>query len=325
MSKIKTPQHIAIEIVTPAPPGSLHGNRITALRWKRHLEGLGYQVQVTESWSGNPSNLLVALHALRSHSSIIQFKKLFPDQPIALIMTGTDLYRDMSSHPEVMKSMEIADAIIILQSAAIALIPQYLQAKVHVVYQSTKPIKRKPLLKKDFLVSVIGHLRPEKDPFCTAKSLEHLPSESKIKVIHLGKAMSTDMTQLAESYSATLERYQWLNELSHAQTMQHLARCHLMVISSLMEGGAHVVTEAIAIGVPVIASDIPGNRGLLGDDYPGYYKVGDAKALAKLLRKAETDTTFYKSLEQHINSRSKYVQPQFEVKSIKALVHSLIK
>ena len=323
MTKIEKNKPLAIEIVTPAPAGSLHGNRITALRWQDFLKKLGHQTQVSEKYLGSAVDLLVALHAYRSHLSLVQFRRSYPDKPIVLIMTGTDLYRDMSIHPEVLQSMKMASAIVLLQPAALALIPKNLQSKVHVIYQSTKPIKRKPLLKRDFLVSVIGHLRLEKDPFCTAKSLEQLPSESKIRVLHLGKAMSSDMHQMAESYNAELERYQWLNELSHAQTMQQLSRCHLMVISSLMEGGAHVVTEAIALGVPVIASDIPGNRGLLGDNYPGYYKVGDAKALAKVLLKAETDSTFYKSLEQHIKRRSKYVQPQFEMKSIKDLVNSL--
>jgi putative glycosyltransferase (TIGR04348 family) len=325
MTKINTARSFIVEITTPAPPGSLHGNRITALRWQGFLKKLGHHSRVSETWSGSKTDLLVALHAYRSHNSIVQFRKSYPDKPIILMMTGTDLYRDISNHPEVIQSMKMADAIVLLQSAALELIPKNLQSKVHVVYQSTKAIKRKPLLKRDFLVSVIGHLRPEKDPFCIAKSIQYLPRESKVRVIHLGKAMSADMQQMAESYSARLERYQWLNELSHAKTMQQLARCHLMVISSLMEGGAHVVTEAIAIGVPVIASDIPGNRGLLGDDYPGYYPVGDEKALAKILFKAETVPSFYKSLERFIHKRSKYVQPQFEMKSIKSLVNGLIK
>jgi putative glycosyltransferase (TIGR04348 family) len=325
MTEVKIKKPLAIEIVTPVPAGSLHGNRVTALRWQGFLKKLGHQAQVSEKWSGCNTDLLVALHAYRSHVSLAHFRKSYPNKPIVLIMTGTDLYRDMSTHPEVIQSMQMADAIVLLQSAAISLIPKDLQSKVHIIYQSTKSVKRKPLLKKQFLVSVIGHLRPEKDPFCTAQSLEYLPPESKIRVLHLGEAMSTDMRQLAKSYSTELERYQWLDKLSHADTMQQLSRCHLMVISSLMEGGAHVVTEAIAIGVPVIASDIPGNRGLLGDDYPAYYPVGDTKALAKLLNKVETVPTFYRSLEQHIKKRKKYVQPQFEMKSIKDLVNGLIK
>jgi glycosyltransferase involved in cell wall biosynthesis len=231
----------------------------------------------------------------------------------------------MASHPEVLKSMEISDAIVILQSAALTMIPKHLQTKTHVIYQSTKSVKRKTLLKKSFLISVIGHLRPEKNPFCTAESLKYLRLESKIQVLHLGKAMNPEMKSLAKAYSKELKSYQWLDELSHSETLQQLSRSHLMVISSLMEGGAHVVTEAIAIGVPVIASDIPGNRGLLGDDYPGYYPVGDANALALALQKAEFDSSFYESLEAHIKKRQRYVQPEFELNSIKALLNRLIK
>ena len=137
--------------------------------------------------------------------------------------------------------------------------------------------------------------------------------------------MNPEMKSLAKAYSKELKNYQWLDELSHPETLQQLSRSHLMVISSLMEGGAHVVTEAIAIGVPVIASDIPGNRGLLGDDYPGYYPVGDANALALALQKAEFDSSFYESLEAHIKKRQRYVQPEFELNSIKALLNRLIK
>jgi glycosyltransferase involved in cell wall biosynthesis len=180
-------------------------------------------------------------------------------------------------------------------------------------------------LKKSFLISVIGHLRPEKDPFCTPESLKYLRPESKIQVSHLGKAMSPEMKSLAKAYNKELKNYQWLDELSHSETLQQLSRSHLMVISSLMEGGAHVVTEAIAIGVPVIASDIPGNRGLLGDDYHGYYPVGNAKALALMLQKAEFEPAFYKSLEAHIKKRKKYAQPEFELNSIKAVLNRLIK
>jgi len=294
------------------------------LRWQGFLKKLGHHVGISNRWSGKSTDALIALHAYRSHASIAQFRKLNPNNPIILIITGTDVYRDMASHPEVLKSMEMSDAIVVLQSAALAMIPKHLQTKTHIIYQSTKSVKRKALLKKSFLISVIGHLRPEKDPFCTPECLKYLRPESKIQVLHLGKAMSTEMKSLAKAYSKELKNYQWLDELSHSETLQQLSRSHLMVISSLMEGGAHVVTEAIAIGVPVIASDIPGNRGLLGEDYPGYYPVGDAKELAQILEKAEFEPSFYRSLEAHIKKRKHYVQPEFELNSIKALLNRLI-
>jgi len=230
----------------------------------------------------------------------------------------------MPTHPEVLQSMEMADAIILLQSAAMDLIPAHLQAKTQVIYQSVKAIQRKPLLKRRFLVSVIGHLRPEKDPFCIVRSLAFTPPKSTLRVMHLGNAMSPEMRQQALAYDHTEAHYQWLGELSHAKTLQALSRSHLMVISSLMEGGAHVVSEAIAIGVPIIASDIPGNRGLLGEHYPGYFPAGDERALAKLLQQAETDPNFYEALERHIQARQQYVKPESELHSIQALAKRLL-
>lgn len=318
-----------ITIVTPAPIGSLHGNRITALRWDKFLKRLGYQTQITQSWEGGDADCLIALHAYRSHASILHFKQQFPHHPVVLMMTGTDLYRDIEQHPEVLRSIEIADRIILLQSAAMEIIPKIFQSKVHVIYQSVQAVRRQPLLKRHFIVSLIGHLRPEKDPFCVVRSLQHLPPSSTIRVQHLGKAMSPEMRQIALDYTAHYAHqrpnYQWLDEQSHSQTMQKLARSHLMVITSLMEGGAHVVSEAIAIGVPIIASNIAGNRGLLGENYAGYYPVGDELALAKQLHRAQTEPSFYQLLEKQVKARQELIQPAFELRSIAALMIEVFK
>jgi len=293
---------------------------MTALRWQGFLEELGYSVEVTESWSGGDADVLIALHAYRSHQSIVQFKKKYPSRPIVLILTGTDLYRDIQNHSEVVQSMEMADRLIVLQSSALDSITPSLRYKVQVIYQSVEIDLPDPVTKEDFLVSVIGHLREEKDPFCVARSLPLLPSDSKITVRHLGQAMNSQMGDLARNFNATLNRYQWIGEVSHADTLRMLSQSRLMVISSLMEGGAHVVSEAIALGIPVIASDIPGNRGLLGENYPAYYPVGDERALANLLYRSETIPTFYASLQKHIDLRRELIKPAREKQSIQEMV-----
>ena len=297
---------------------------MTALRWQGFLEELGYSVEVTESWSGEDAGALIALHAYRSHQSIAQFKKRYPSRPIVLILTGTDLYRDMQNHSEVLQSMEIADQLIVLQSSALDSIPPSLRYKAQVIYQSVEIDLTDPIAKEDFLVSVIGHLREEKDPFCVARSLPLLPSDSKINVQHLGQAMNSQMEDLARNFNATLDRYQWIGEVSHTDALRLLSQSRLMVISSLMEGGAHVVSEAIALGIPVIASDIPGNRGLLGEDYPAYYPKGDERALANLLYRSETIPSFYASLQKHIVLRKELIKPAREKQSIQEMVGVLI-
>ena len=302
---------------------------MTALRWQGFLEELGYSVDVTESWSKDDTGLLIALHAYRSHQSIVAFKKKYPKRPIVLVLTGTDLYRDIENHNEVIQSMEMADQLIILQSCAVDLIPADLRYKVQVIYQSVEVEfdidigNGDSAPKDDFVVSIIGHLREEKDPFRVVRSLPLLPADSKIMVKHLGQAMNSQMKDQATHFNATIDRYHWLGEVSHADALRILSQSRLMVISSRMEGGAHVVSEAIALGIPVIASDIPGNRGLLGEDYPGYYPVADENALATLLYRAEKIPAFYASLQKHIDLRRELINPASEKQAIQAMVNAL--
>jgi putative glycosyltransferase (TIGR04348 family) len=300
---------------------------MTALRWQGFLEELGYSVEVTESWSQDDTGFLIALHAYRSHQSIVAFKKKYPKRPIVLVLTGTDLYRDIENHSEVIQSMEMADQLIILQSCAVDLIPADLRYKVQVIYQSVEVEfdigNGDSATKDDFVVSIIGHLREEKDPFRVVRSLPLLPADSKITVKHLGQAMNPKMKDQATHFNATIDRYHWLGEVSHADALRILSQSRLMVISSRMEGGAHVVSEAIALGIPVIASDIPGNRGLLGEDYPGYYPVADENALATLLYRAEKTPAFYASLQKHIDLRRELINPASEKQAIQAMVNAL--
>jgi putative glycosyltransferase (TIGR04348 family) len=294
------------------------------LRWQNFLEKLGYVVVVSESWSGDDAAMLIALHAYRSHSSIMAFHEQYPDRPIVLVLTGTDLYRDMAVHSEVLHSMEVADQLIVLQSSALDSIPVHLRPKARVIYQSVQVDIPERVLSENFQVVVIGHLREEKDPFCVARSLPLLPLNSQISVLHLGMAMNEEIERTAKGYSETLEHYQWIGEVSHADALKVLAQSRLMVISSRMEGGAHVVSEAIALGIPVIASDIPGNRGLLGDDYLGYYPVGDEAELASLLYRAESIPDFYSALKKQIDIRKDLISPERERQSIQELMSQLL-
>ena len=314
-----------IEIITPAPPGSLHGNRVTAKRWQSFLRQLGYRVPITESWSGKDADLLITLHAYRSHASIDAFKLAYPNRPLILILTGTDLYRDMANQPEVHESMALADALVVLQTEALRLIPAKWHHKATVIHQSVSQIPKQQKPKGQFSVSVIGHLRPEKDPFCIVRALPHLHSDSQITIQHLGMAMSEEMETIALQATKQHGRYAWQGMVSHQATLRTLARSHVMVISSRMEGGAHVVSEAIAAGVPVLASKIAGNCGLLGKDYLGYFPVGNEKTLARLLYRAETDQLFYKRLQKQVKKLQKLVQPGHERSSIQKLVTRLLK
>ncbi len=316
-----------IHIVTPAPPGSLHGNRVTALRWQRHLRALGCRVSVGGYWSGEPARLLVALHAMRSHEAIRDFRRVHPERPVVLILTGTDLYRDLPAGGaqcvQVLASMQAADRLVLLQEEAIEELPAGLRAKAVTIHQSVPPVQRLPVPSRSFLVTVIGHLRDEKDPMCIVRALQRRPATDSLRVVHLGEAMDERYRREAQEAMSRDRRYTWLGRRGHGQALRWLARSHLMVISSRMEGGAHVVSEAIAAGVPVLASDIPGNRGLLGAGYPGLFPVGDDAALAALLERAMAAPDFMASLATAVLARRPLVLPETERQRICQLMGSL--
>ncbi len=310
-------------IVTPAPPGTRHGNRATALRWARHLRALGHRVSVLVDWDGRDCDAMIALHARRSHGSIKRWRAGPPRRPLALVLTGTDLYGDIHTDADAHESLALADCIVVLQARGLDELDPGPRSKARVIYQSVHPPRRAKPPRNTFLVTVIGHLREVKDPFRAAYALKYLPPESRIRLVHLGAAMSPEAEREARSLEQSEPRYRWLGERGHADAMRWLARSHTMVISSRMEGGAHVVSEAIAAGVPVIASDIAGNIGLLADDYPGYYPVGNEQALAALLARPANDGGFLGSLEAAVKAQRSVTDPAAERRAIAGLIAAL--
>ena len=288
-----------IQIVTPASAGSTHGNRITAVRWASIFKQLGHRVSVTQTYDGEATELLVALHAGRSYQSIKRFHQKHPSLPIVVALTGTDVYRDLKTDPRAMESLEMASGIVTLQPKALDQLKRSVRAKARVIYQSAErgtQTQARSSSVDNFDVCVIAHLRPVKDPFRAALAARLLPASSRIRILQIGKAMTDSMLGRAQAEAIRNPRYRWLGDLSRSRAQRYLVRSRICVLSSLIEGGANVLSEAIVAGVPVLASRIDGNLGILGDDYPGLFNVGDTRALARLLDRAETDSTFLDDL-----------------------------
>ena len=311
-------------LITPAPTYSRKGNRVTALRWARILRELDHRVIIIEQYQGERCDLMVALHARRSHPSIVRFRDEHPELPLILALTGTDLYGDIHTDASAQESLEIADRFILLQPAGIQELAEHLRDKACVIYQSiTAPPGKFSPKKKMFELCVLGHLRPVKDPFQTAIAVRQLPPSSRIQVVHVGGALTDDMKTEADAEESTNPRYHWLGELPRWRALRVLARSRALVLTSQMEGGANAVSEAIACSVPVISSRISGSIGLLGADYPGYFPVGDTQALTDLLMRLEVDTAFYDTLKTRCEQLKPIVDPNRERQSWKQLLQDL--
>jgi putative glycosyltransferase (TIGR04348 family) len=313
---------VNIQLITPAPLRFNNGNKITAARWLRILRQLRHKVTLNQSYTGATCDILIALHARRSYESIRRFHETHPQLPLIVVLTGTDLYRDIRTDPNARQSLEIATRIITLQRMALAELPKRLHAKTRVIYQSAKPIREDPPPwdSSTFRISVIGHLRKEKDPLRTAYAVRNLTLQSRVAVLHLGRALEEALGHQARIEDARNPRYRWIGETPHWRARRILARSHLTVITSRIEGSSNVLCEALASSVPVVASKIPGLLGTLGESYPGYFSVGKTSQLRELLLRAESDAAFYRSLRRHCTRLSRLVEPRRELASWRTLL-----
>ncbi len=309
-----------ITLITPAAPRSRAGNRATATRWASLLRALGHRVTISTSDNGvaaarRDADAVIALHAWRSADAIRASAEHAPGRPLVVALTGTDIYRFQHSDPEAtLASMDRAHALIGLHARVADDIPARLAGRLHTVYQSAHPLPPSyagPPARR-FQVLVAGHLRAEKDPLRAAYAARELPGSSTLRVVNVGRAHDDRWAEAARAELAANPRLAWHGEVSHGHVRRLMAGSHALVMSSVMEGGANVVSEACVAGLPVIASDIPGNIGLLGTDYPACYPPQDTAALRRLLERAETDTAWLDELRERCRALGPRFTPEQE-------------
>lgn len=332
-------------ILTPEAAAGRPGNRVTADRWAEVLGGLGHDARVLGRYGDEPCDLLIALHARKSHPSVVRFRRDRPGAPLIVALTGTDLYRDMQDPDSpAWESAELADRLVVLQEKAPEALPEALRGKTRVIYQSAPELWERSRERREgepavdatgrsgeeadrrlddlrdggddpageFQVCLLAHLRPVKDPLRAAEAVRLLPDESRIRVVHCGAAIMAEMEESARREMASNPRYLWLGEVARAKALRVLEQSRLLVLTSRLEGAGNAVSEALSAGVPVLCTEVDGLVGMLGPDYPGYFPVEDTAALTTLLSRAETDAAYYRWLEAHCHRRAALVDPERE-------------
>ena len=314
-------------IVTPALADANNGNWQTARRWARLLSG-DYRLTMVKEWSGDvDADVLLALHARRSAPSVAAWASAHPHRPLVLALTGTDLYRDIKTDTHAQRSLALAHRLIVLQEQGPLALPEALRDKCRVVFQSGMPRQTLTKTTAHLRAVMVGHLRDEKWPQTLFEAAQLLYPEEGIHIDHIGSAIDPALGKVAEATALACPHYRWLGGLPHAATRSRIQRAHLLVHTSRMEGGAHVLMEAALCGTPVLASRIDGNVGMLGTDYGGYFLPGDAHELVQALRACLAGLADpagkLATLQAQCEARAPLFDPRTERAKLLALLHEL--
>jgi putative glycosyltransferase (TIGR04348 family) len=312
-----------VVIVSPALAAANNGNWHTAARWQSFLADAA-QVDVRLHWQGEPAQALIALHARRSADSIARYRAAHPQRPLALVLTGTDIYRDIDTDEAAQHSLKCASHLVVLQQEGLHRLDANDRAKARVIVQSASRLVRHDKASSSFDLVAVGHLRDEKDPLTLMRAARRLSDDSAIRVIHVGAALDAALGDEARRTMRECPRYHWLGGLQPAAARRWIARSRALVHMSRIEGGANVVIEAVRSQVPVLASRIDGNVGLLGADYDGYFPLGDAAALAALMQRFSDDAAFAARLQAQCALREPLFAPAAEAAAVQRLLAEML-
>lgn len=312
-----------IVLVTPALAAANNGNWQTAWRWQRMLSQ-AWRVRITDRWSAGDEALMIALHARRSAASVAAWRAAHPTRPLLLVLTGTDLYRDIAVDATAQASLQSADRLVVLNELGPRALPAALRDRARVVLQSAPARQGGPRPQRHPRLLMVGHLRDEKSPRTFFQAVRRLAHRADLRFDHIGAALDPALGDEARALAAADPRYRWLGGLSHRRTRAAIARASALVHASAMEGGAHVVIEALRSGTPVLASAIDGNLGLLGADWPARFAVGDAAALAALIERVADDRGMIATLQAHVARRAPRFAPEAERAALHAVVAELL-
>ncbi|MDO9144340.1 selenoneine biosynthesis selenosugar synthase SenB [Rhodoferax sp.] len=328
-----------VVIVSPALADANNGNWQTARRWQKFLQTPtaghpGFQARIVTQWPDGPAaaqdSAMIALHARRSAASVKAWAQsrgrgaaLQPVPGLAVVLTGTDLYRDIQTDAQAQQSLQWAQRLVVLQALGLAALPPSLQFRTDVIFQSTSARQRLPKSARFIKAVMVGHLRDEKSPQTLFAAARLLKPHEAIHIDHIGAPLDAVLALQAQATAATCPGYRWLGALPHEATRRRIQRAHVLVHTSRMEGGAHVVMEAVRAGTPVLASRIDGNVGMLGSDYAGYFDWDHAEQLVDLLRRCHVEPAFYAHLQAQCVVRAPLFAPETERRALQQLVTQL--
>ncbi len=157
--------------------------------------------------------------------------------------------------------------------------------------------KKLELPEKDIIVGTIGRLTKEKNQGVIIEALHNLPGNIKGLIIGDGPLRKT----LEEAGG---KRFYFTGQMQYNLIPYALKSMDIFCFASLWEGFGTALVEAMAAGLPIIASDIPPHREVLGDTGI-LFPLNDVKTLAKVIKTLIDDLSLIDTLSIRARERAR--------------------
>ena len=309
-----------INVCTGYPLDSPRGNTTTAFRIVERLQMAGHQATAMHTDTPPAADAQISLHALKTAAAPAYFAK-HQSGRLFIRLTGTDINGGFAKNPDLsQQTINLADKLVVTHPACLPQIPDRWQSKTVVIYPSvTLPELATISNPTTPLFTCIGHLRPVKAPHLMYAAIQNI-LQANLAAASIGNAYDVTDGQQALLNTRQDARYHWHTDCDRATALAWMKASLATINSSVSEGGANTVLEAIQLRVPVLATDIPGNRGFLGDDYAGYFETGQADELADLMRRCLEDPDFVEHLKRQLDGQRPLFSIQRESEQLSKLV-----
>lgn len=308
----------SIAIVTPTPATAGAGNRQNAWRWSRLLSPV-YRTHILAAWNGERADALIVLHAQRGAESIAAWRAARPDAPLALLMTGADLEADAPAP----RALEEADRLVLRSAGGLARLPARLRERTRVVPPSAQERARVARPRRYLRALMVGHLRGETSPETFFKTARLLAEAGDILLDHIGAPLDADLAAAAHATAVACPGYRWLGALPHEETLRRIQRAHVLVRTGRRDDGERAMIEAVRLGTPVLAARADANLGLLGPDYAGYFRWGNATQLAAMLVQCRASMQRGAGLLATLEAQRAALAPRFDPAVERQALHAL--
>ncbi len=301
-----------VALVTPHYYPSVRGNSITVQRIESGLHDHGVDVRVFSLDRQDQAEILAALarvgpdlihgfHATVTGSAVTDAAARLRI-PSAITLTGTDVNHDLFDpirRPLVHAALNATGAVVVFHETIGAKIRREIPAvahKIRVIGQGVRcdgtPYDIRAILRAhpgDFVFFQPAGIRRVKNIPSILPVLATLHRQHpEVRYVLAGPVIEPDE---AARVSDALCGHGWatfLGALDHDQICAALLGVQAVINSSLSEGGmSNAVLEAMSKGIPVLASDIEGNRSVIADGDDGFLFASPAEFLAKAVRLLE--------------------------------------